>query len=1583
MAVSSLADLPGFVIEDISSSTPEGLQAILQREYEWALAQQFTTPTTHVTRAIPTDPLLNDQWHLINVGQQVGSPDYQTIFAIPGEDINVAPVWNDGITGEGVVVAVLDSGVETAHPDLDDNIHPTLQFDAITGDDNPNPVLFPFDPQNPFLYDPSNAHGTAVAGLIAAEANNGLGGTGVAPGATIVPIRLIDAGQTALSTVAAFRFADDVVDITNNSWGPADIRAPAGPTGAELLAIRDSVFFGRDGKGTIHVWAAGNGAQFNDVSTFDGYVNSRYTIGVTGVDHDGFYNNIDGTVTNYPEIGASVLVASPTGSVFQTIVDDTGIGSGLVTTDTTGNTGFNIDGTGVLGNTFDRDFLEDERFTSRFNGTSGSSPIAAGVVALMLEVNPDLSWRDVQEILVRSARQNAPLGEPADGLDKALGISRPNTWIVNQRTLFHDPDPYVPTIDPLLQVLSPTLNPVITNGPNSVGRLQNNIHYGPRPPVVTTGAGYTVSQGIGSDADAIGYAHGVIDAELAVALSQQWHTKSQQLPDELTFTTAVNSIIPSQIAAGESVAIGDDQFMVPGGFLGEPGFGGYWAEYFDDEPFDPDFDIDLNRSLPLDLVVPDDNAMTVETVELRMNIANNAASFFDHVRVTLISPDGTVSEMNHEFIDPTFGGHIIQPIDGISIIGEPGTTVPGTFSFTFATNRSWGERSDSSIVFDPTTNEPFINTSGFNLLNPGLGGNFGDPLRQGWQLHFENYSGDTIDIDSFEIAWHGSPINPNTQRVKGFVGLDENQDDLFNYSRIIQTEFDFFGDPDTVRLGEVLSVVDPDQEAMAENITVTARRVSDGAIVDQFVTGADGNYYFDLVPDDYIISIEDPMGRTALDDSLTPTGFLQKYQSEWLLTEDYFQVWDYDANLNVPIDPATGAPVPWLDGNLLPVEYGAQNVNFLLDPGAPALNQVVFSGVVFADTAGDGAFNAKDVQLPNVKVFADVNRNNQFDSGEPVATTDGTGAYNLVVPTSFTTIMNVGVIPPHDWTVSNPIGGLDSFFVSPGDALANVDFAVVPTASSGNGASTGGIILGNVFDDDNGDRTQQANELGVSGLTVYIDNNFSGDLDAGDTTTVSNEFGAYAFTGLAPGSYNVAIDIESPFVQTMPAFGAPFSVVLAGGGTAYPVNFGVQNTAILDYGDLPPIYGITLLAEDGARHPRGIFFLGERIDTELDGQPNSDATGDDLIGDDEDGVVVTPLTANSVGSLVATASRHGGYFKGWMDFNNDGDFDDVGERLVFSDPADPSAPPRDNWLLDAGANALEFDIPDITGGVVYARFRYGEFEIDSVTGAGQIGEVEDYEIDVNTPIIVDAGDPGDFNEDGRVTGWDFLAWQAGHGTQANAARIDGDSDGDGDVDGVDLGEWQAAFNAGAAAATVPATGDYNLNGVVNGRDFLAWQQGVGSSDPAIGDGDGNQDDAVDGDDLDVWAATFSQGAEPVDAGAGGVSRQVFASLNVSNVSAASAGAAVRIAPAGLQTPLQPLQIDSADRLAAADAAFDDASGELPPTASVAALGLLRRDEQLDDDLFTVERQRAFAEQHEQADDHDEVFGRLPKAFYWR
>jgi subtilisin family serine protease len=130
------------------------------------------------------DPLVGYQWYLQNVGQDV----FTGVPGTPGIDLDVIPPLSAGVTGHGVNVMVVDTGVEILHPDLKDRIDSAMLFNFELG------ALDMLDPTPPVGRDPyetGDPHGTAVAGIIAATADNGLGGHGVAPQATLGAARFI------------------------------------------------------------------------------------------------------------------------------------------------------------------------------------------------------------------------------------------------------------------------------------------------------------------------------------------------------------------------------------------------------------------------------------------------------------------------------------------------------------------------------------------------------------------------------------------------------------------------------------------------------------------------------------------------------------------------------------------------------------------------------------------------------------------------------------------------------------------------------------------------------------------------------------------------------------------------------------------------------------------------------------------------------------------------------------------------------------------------------------------------------------------------------------------------------------------------------------------------------------------------------------------------------------------------------------------------------------------------------------------------------------------------------------------------
>ncbi len=300
---------------------------------------------------VPDDPLYSDQWHLDNSGKSGGTT---------GEDVNIPGAWLD-YDGTGVTIAVVDDGLEIAHPDLSANVVAGKSWDYSGGDTDPT----------------SGDHGTAVAGVAAARGANQEGVSGAAPFASLVGFNVLQA-STDTNEADALTREPDLVDISSNSWGPFDAEDfYAGPGPLAEAAIQDGATSGRGGLGTIYTWAGGNGGDDDDAN-LDGYANSRYTIAVAASDHNGVRSS-------YSEPGANLHVTAPS----------SGGGVSITTTDRTGGAGYN----GITGN---------NDYTNIFGGTSSATPLVSGVIALMLEADPSLTWRDVQAVLMTTAERNDP-----------------------------------------------------------------------------------------------------------------------------------------------------------------------------------------------------------------------------------------------------------------------------------------------------------------------------------------------------------------------------------------------------------------------------------------------------------------------------------------------------------------------------------------------------------------------------------------------------------------------------------------------------------------------------------------------------------------------------------------------------------------------------------------------------------------------------------------------------------------------------------------------------------------------------------------------------------------------------------------------------------------------------------------------------------------------------------------------------------------------------------------------------------------------------------------------------------------------
>lgn len=413
------------------------------------------TATVHVEH-VAGDPLAFEQWHLRNTGQtafamqesmfeayrelyiaqgnpeeivnEVVVPDLDIL--VPGEDLNVLGAYQQGITGEGTVSVVIDSGLAISHPDLADNVLPgrsiNFRSDAL-------------DRTDPTRTGNGGDHGTSVAGLIAAVGWNELGGRGVSPDANLIGMNYLDV-QSTRTLMMSHGMAGSGITPTENiatfnrSYG---ISFQAFVSGNDISReiTRYPTEYLRNGLGALNIKSSGNSFLTDSfglcaaqggrglVSCYDGNQDSNngsfFTISVGAV-------NSDGRHTSYSTAGSNLFVAGPAGEYGD-------FEPAMVTTDqTTCTRGYSgwaaydsfmnangafLDGLGVA-NFHERVYpfnnpmgeLNPEfnslcNYTSTFNGTSSAAPNVSGVVNLILSANPELNWREVRYILAASAVQ--------------------------------------------------------------------------------------------------------------------------------------------------------------------------------------------------------------------------------------------------------------------------------------------------------------------------------------------------------------------------------------------------------------------------------------------------------------------------------------------------------------------------------------------------------------------------------------------------------------------------------------------------------------------------------------------------------------------------------------------------------------------------------------------------------------------------------------------------------------------------------------------------------------------------------------------------------------------------------------------------------------------------------------------------------------------------------------------------------------------------------------------------------------------------------------------------------------------------
>ncbi len=355
--------------------------------------------------ALPNDVLINEQWHLHNTGQGGG---------IIGEDVSASEAWDITTGSPDIVIAIIDDGVDIDHPDLKANIwenpNPDSAMNDVNGwnfyDNNNDPRPRKFTPPYSVLAG-NDRHGTLCAGVAASVGGNATGVTGIAYKCKILPVKIfIGDDLVSFNIIAdAIRYAGQRADVLSNSWSIP-------PSSDVESAIKDVVRTGRGGKGTPVFVATGNGDANRNGLPYIGFPASVPEAIAVGASTN---RGVRASYSNYGE-GLDFVAPSSGGT------------KGIFTTDVSiKGRGFNAGDISQGG--------ADGLYTNSFGGTSSATSLAAGVAALILSFNPELTWDQVRSIMRETADKIDPANASyVDGYSLEYGYGRINAYKALQKS---------------------------------------------------------------------------------------------------------------------------------------------------------------------------------------------------------------------------------------------------------------------------------------------------------------------------------------------------------------------------------------------------------------------------------------------------------------------------------------------------------------------------------------------------------------------------------------------------------------------------------------------------------------------------------------------------------------------------------------------------------------------------------------------------------------------------------------------------------------------------------------------------------------------------------------------------------------------------------------------------------------------------------------------------------------------------------------------------------------------------------------------------------------------------------------------
>lgn len=363
-------------LTDASEENPLKIAARLQQRDEIEVAEPdlaFQVSFSHV----PTDPLYHEQWHLKNRGGQLG--------LLQGADVQAEEAWDYSRGAREITVCVMDDGFDLEHPCFNGPGKIVGSRDFRQDDFDPSPVSA------------KDNHGTACAGVAIAE-ENGVGVVGLAPGCAFMPVRT--SGWLSDSSIRdLFQYAiDHQADVISCSWAAKPWNFPLS-TKMNGIIHKAATEGRRNGKGCVILFAAGN-----ENRPLDGEKDGTVSVQGFGLHPDvitvAASNSLDKR-SSYSNFGPELALSAPSSG---------SPGRGIVTTDRRATNGYT-----------------SGDYTKNFGGTSSATPLAAGLAALILSVDPDLTAAEVKRIMMQTADKIDPdNGEYADGHSPLYGSGRIN-----------------------------------------------------------------------------------------------------------------------------------------------------------------------------------------------------------------------------------------------------------------------------------------------------------------------------------------------------------------------------------------------------------------------------------------------------------------------------------------------------------------------------------------------------------------------------------------------------------------------------------------------------------------------------------------------------------------------------------------------------------------------------------------------------------------------------------------------------------------------------------------------------------------------------------------------------------------------------------------------------------------------------------------------------------------------------------------------------------------------------------------------------------------------------------------------------